>query len=175
MSKITQTVDVDVPVPIAFEKLTRWEELPGFLPGVMAVQRIDDRTLRWVGQVLGLEITWLIEITGVNVERLISWRSRSGPRVRGTIWLEPLGDAGTRVTMVLQYDPASLVQEMTDYLGLVRSWVDRSLVRFKRAAEDSYEALSHLPLADELVGQWAQRWAPIRGRRIVSSDRGPRC
>lgn len=144
---------MDVPAPVLFETLTGFEDLAALLPGVATVQQIDDRTLYWVGQVLGVPIPWLIEITDLIEDRSISWTSRSGPPLGGTIWLEPIGYGGTRVTVLLQHDPGSLTQAMTDHLGLLRRWIERSLTRFKQATEEAYGAREHLPHAEEMVGQ----------------------
>ncbi len=152
MSRIFVSMDVEVPVAVAFETLTSFEDLPRALAGEVTVQQIGDRTLYWIAQVLGMEVSWLIELTDIDEERLISWATRSGPRVHGTIWLDPIGYAGTRMSVVLHYDPASFTQGMLDHLGLMRRWLDRSLTRLKLVMEDEYDAREHLPLADELVG-----------------------
>lgn len=152
MSMIEAAMEVEVPAAVLFETLTGFEQLPELLHGVDTVQQIDDRTLYWVGHVLGVRIPWLIEITDVVEDRSISWMSRSGPRLSGTISLEPIGYAGTRVTVLLQHQPASLTQEMTDHLGVLRRWAERSLWRVKAATEAAYGAREHLPVGDEMVG-----------------------
>ncbi|MBX3025057.1 SRPBCC family protein [bacterium] len=152
MSMIEAAMEIDVPAAVLFETLTGFEHLPALLPGVDTVRQIDDRTLYWVGHVLGVRIPWLIEITDMVEDRSISWMSRSGPSLNGTISLEPIGYAGTRVTVLLQHHPASLAQEMTDHLGILRRWAERSLWRVKTTSEAAYGARERLPVADEMVG-----------------------
>lgn len=152
MSRIFDSMDVEVPVAVAYETLTGFENLPRALPGVTTVQQIGDRSLYWVGQVLGMEVSWLIELTDLDDERIISWATRSGPKVHGTIWFEPIGYAGTRMSVVLHHDPESFTQEMADHLGLMRRWVSRSLARLKEIMETTYDGREHLPAADEMVG-----------------------
>ena len=55
--------------------------------------------------------------------------------------------------MEVHFDPASFLQEVTDFLGLLNRWVERSLIRFKALAEQPDSTRGHLPPAEELVGQ----------------------
>jgi uncharacterized membrane protein len=151
MSTVIKSIDVDIPVSTAFEEWTRFEELPRFLGGVVAVQRLDDRYLHWRAQIIGVERVWKLELTEIAPDRKIAWRSCSGPKNRGAVVLEPLAAFGTRVTMEVHYDPASFLEEVTDYLGLLSRWVERGLVRFKALTEP--DSTLRLPPAEELVGQ----------------------
>ena len=44
------------------------------------------------------------------------------------------------------------VEGVTDYLGVLSRWVERSLRRFKDVMEQPYSTLTRLPSAEELVG-----------------------
>lgn len=152
MSTVIKSIDVDIPVSTAFEEWARFEELPRFLGGVVSVQRLDDRYLHWRAQIIGVERVWKLELTEIAPERRIAWRSCSGPRNHGAVGLEPLATFGTRVTMEVHYDPASFLEEVTDYFGVLDRWVERGLIRFKALiAPDS--TFGHLPPVEELVGQ----------------------
>ena len=151
MSTVIKSIDVDIPVSTAFDLWTRFEELPRFLRGVVAVQRLDERRLHWRAQIIGVERVWMLELTKIALDRKIAWRSLSGPKNRGAVVLEPLADFGTRVTMQVHYDPASFLAEVTDYLGLLSRWVERGLHRFKALTEPD-ATLGRLPPAEELVG-----------------------
>jgi uncharacterized membrane protein len=153
MSTVIKSVDVDVPVSTAFAEWTRFEELPRFMRGVVEVRPIDDRHLHWRGHIAGVETVWRLEITELGQNELIAWCSESGPKNRGAIEFEPLPLSRTRVTMEVRYDPASFVQNVTDYLGVLDRWVERSLARFREVMEEKYTLPSPLPRAEELVGQ----------------------
>ncbi len=47
MSEITQSVDVAVPVSVAYNQWTHFERLPQFMDGVDAVEQLDETHLRW--------------------------------------------------------------------------------------------------------------------------------
>jgi uncharacterized membrane protein len=153
MSMVVKSIEVDVPVSAAFREWTRFEELPRFMHGVVAVQQLDDRHLSWRAQVFGMERVWELEITEIAPERTIAWSSCAGPKNQGAIVLEPLSPFGTRVTMEVRYDPSGLVEEVTDFLGVLDRWVERSLSRFKDVIEQPRSTFSRLPSAEELVGQ----------------------
>ena len=152
MSMVIKSIEVEVPVSTAFQEWTRYEELPRFMSGVVAVQQLDDRHLHWRAQIFGVERLWELEITELAQEK-IAWSSRSGPKNHGAIVLEPLSPFGTRVTMEVRYDPAGFFEEVTDYLGVLDRWVERSLMRFKDAIEPPRSTFMGLPSAEELVGQ----------------------
>ena len=153
MSMVVKSIEVDVPVSVAFEEWTRFEDLPRFMHGVVAVRQIDDRHLTWRAQVFGVERVWELEITEILPQRAIAWSSCAGPKNQGAILLEPLSPFGTRVIMEIRSDPAGLVEEVTDFLGVLDRWVERSLNRFKDVIEQPRSTFSRLPSAEELVGQ----------------------
>lgn len=153
MSKVVKTIEVDVPVSTVFEEWTRFEALPRFMRGVVAVKRLDDRHLFWRAQVFGVEQVWELEITDIAPERMIAWTSCGGPRNRGALTLHPLSSFGTRVTVEMHYDPQGFIEEVTDYFGVLSRWLERSLIGFKELMEHRPSRFSRLPSAEELVGQ----------------------
>ena len=152
MSTVIKSIEVDVPASTAFRELTRFEDLPRFMRGVVAVQQIDDRRLSWRAQIFGAERVWELEITEIAHEHELAWVSHSGPKNHGAVVLESLSPASTRVTMQIHFDPAGFVEGVTDYLGVLSRWVERSLRRFKDVMEQPYSTLTRLPSAEELVG-----------------------
>ena len=152
MSTVIKSIEVDVPASTAFREVTRFEDLPRFMRGVVAVRQIDDRRLSWRAQIFGAERVWELEITEIAHEHELAWVSRSGPKNHGALVLESLSPASTRVTMQIHFDPAGFVEGITDYLGVLSRWVERSLRRFKDVMEQPYSTLTRLPSAEELVG-----------------------
>jgi uncharacterized membrane protein len=72
MSMVIKSIEVDVPVSAAFQELTRYEELPRFMSGVVAVQQLGDRHLHWRAQIFGVERLWVLEITEIAEDK-IAW------------------------------------------------------------------------------------------------------
>ena len=89
MSKIHESIDVDVPVRIAYDQWTQFETFPRFMDGVKRVQQLDDTTLEWTAEINGIERSWRADITEQAPDRVIAWRSTSG-RGRRSSWTSSL-------------------------------------------------------------------------------------
>ena len=48
MSQIQQSVDVDVPVSVAYNQWTQFESFPQFMSGVESITQVDDTRNHWV-------------------------------------------------------------------------------------------------------------------------------
>src|SRR5688572_25719439 len=48
MSRVEQSIEIDVPVRTAYNQWTQFEEFPTFMEGVESVTQLDDTHLRWV-------------------------------------------------------------------------------------------------------------------------------
>ena len=73
MSKIMESVDVEVPVGTAYDQWTQFETFPKFMDGVKSVRQLDDTTLEWVASVAGKEKTWEAKITEQEPDQRIAW------------------------------------------------------------------------------------------------------
>jgi uncharacterized membrane protein len=86
-----------------------FENLPRFMSHLESVERTGPRTSHWVAKgPLGIRVEWDAEIHHEQENRLIAWRSIGDPDVdtAGSVHFEPAGgDRGTRVRVVLKYDP----------------------------------------------------------------------
>jgi len=153
MSTVIKSIEVDIPVATAFREWRRFEELPRFMRGVIAVIPHDERHLSWRAHVFGVERAWELEITEIAPNDRIAWSSCAGPRNHGAILFAPLATDGTRIVMEVHYDPSGFVEELTDYLGVLSRWVERSLIRFKDLMEEPWSARGSLPPVEELNGQ----------------------
>ena len=58
MSQIIESIDVDVPVRVAYDQWTQFEEFPRFMEAVEKVEQLDDTTLRWTAEIAGVKKTW---------------------------------------------------------------------------------------------------------------------
>ena len=54
MSKIEKSIDVAVPVRVAYDQWTQFEEFPRFMDGVESVEQIDDTHLHCVATIGGV-------------------------------------------------------------------------------------------------------------------------
>jgi uncharacterized membrane protein len=63
MSTVEQSIDVDVPVRVAYDQWTQFESFPTFMDGVEEVRQIDETHLHWRAKVAGHEAEWDAVIT----------------------------------------------------------------------------------------------------------------
>ena len=55
MSRFEDQITVDVPVRVAYDRWTRFEDFPSFMDGVERVEQLDDKTFRWTASVAGVD------------------------------------------------------------------------------------------------------------------------
>jgi uncharacterized membrane protein len=135
MSKIHESIDVDVPVRIVYDQWTQFETFPRFMDGVKRVQQLDDTTLEWTAEINGIERSWRADITEQEPDRVIAWRSTSGARNDGRVSFDSLDDERTRATLELDVEPDDPIEKAGDALGFVKRQVEGDLRRFKEFIE----------------------------------------
>jgi uncharacterized membrane protein len=135
MEQIDKVIDVDVPVGVAYNQWTQFEEFPRFMTGVKEVRQIDDTHLRWRAEIWGKDKEWEAQITEQEPDTRISWKSVDGAWSAGTVRFEPLGADRTRVRLAMGYDPKGLVENVGDALGIVGQRVQTTLEDFKKFIE----------------------------------------
>jgi uncharacterized membrane protein len=135
MSKITKSIEVDVPVSTAYNQWTQFEDFPRFMEGIEHVRQLDEKTLEWTAEVAGVERSWRAEIVDQTPDRRIAWTSTSGARNNGVVTFEPLGDNRTRITLDLDVEPEGLVENVGDALGILDRRIEGDLQRFKEFIE----------------------------------------
>ena len=140
MSEISETLEVDVPVRVAYDQWTQFESFPKFMDGVERVVQVDDTTLEWTASIAGVAKHWRAEITEQRPDELVAWRSTEGARNDGMSSFETLGADRTRLELKLDVEPDGLVEKAGDALGVVGRQVRGDLERFKTFVESRAQA-----------------------------------
>ncbi|HEX7345913.1 MAG TPA: SRPBCC family protein [Candidatus Limnocylindrales bacterium] len=135
MSRIVESIDVEVPVRVAYDQWTQFEEFPRFMDGVKRVEQLNDTTLEWTAEINGVERSWQAEIVEQEPDQVVAWRSTSGAKNDGRVTFEALGADRTRVTLELEVEPEGVVEKAGDALGFVERQVEGDLRRFKEFIE----------------------------------------
>jgi uncharacterized membrane protein len=136
MSKIEESVEVEVPLTTAYTQWTRFAEFPRFMSGVQRIDRLDDRMTHWVTSVDGVHREFDAEITEQVPDDRIAWRSVNGPEQWGVVTFHRLSGTRTKVMLQLDHEPHGVVDVVGDMLGFVSHQVQRDLGEFKRFIED---------------------------------------
>jgi uncharacterized membrane protein len=132
---ITETIEVDVPVSVAYNQWTQFEDFPLFMEGVEHVEQKDDSRLHWVAKVGGKTAEWDAKILEQHPDKQISWISEDGKKTRGTVTFEPVGENKTRITLSMSYQAEGLTETLGSAVGLDERRVRGDLQRFKELIE----------------------------------------
>ncbi len=135
MESVTQSIDVDVPVRIAYNQWTQFEDFPHFMEGVEEVRQVTDTTTHWRTKVGGTEHEFDADITEQHPDERVAWRSTTGPDHAGVVTFHRLGDAQTRVTVQMDWDPANAKEKVGAALNFDDRRVSGDLKKFKTFIE----------------------------------------
>jgi uncharacterized membrane protein len=135
MSQIIETVDVDVPVRVAYDQWTQFEEFPRFMKAVEKVEQLNDTTIRWTAEIAGVTKTWTAKITQQEPDQRVAWTSIEGAKNAGVVTFHRLDDRKTRVTLQLDVEPEGPVESVGDALGVVSRQTKDDLKNFKEFIE----------------------------------------
>lgn len=137
MSKVEQTIDVDVPLRSAYDQWTQFEEFPRFMEGVEDVRQIDARHCHWRTKVAGVRREFDTEIVDQLPDQRIAWRTTGGDvRQMGVVSFQPLDEAHTRVRLAMDVEPGGMAEKAADAMGMLDRRVKGDLKRFKGFMEE---------------------------------------
>jgi uncharacterized membrane protein len=137
MAKISQSVEVSVPVREAFNQWTQFELFPQFMEGIERVTQLDDTHLRWVADIGGKRHEWDAEITEQIPDTRIAWRSVEGHRNEGVVTFEQIAPDATRIKVEFEHEPDGLVETIGSAIGADDLQVQEDLTRFKALVEQT--------------------------------------
>ena len=138
MATVEQSIDVNVPVRVAYDQWTQFEEFPRFMEGVKSVKQLDDTHLHWSAEIAGDEKEWDAEITEQHPGERVAWQSTSGARNAGVVTFHRLDDDHTRVTLQMDVEPEGVVETAGEALGFLDRRVKGDLKRFKEFVEEGH-------------------------------------
>ncbi|MEU8887987.1 SRPBCC family protein [Streptomyces sp. NPDC048442] len=108
---ILETIDVGVPVRVAYDQWTRYEDFSTFAKGVKSATTADDTTSDWKLKVFWSTRSWKAHTTQQVPDQRLSWTSEGAKgTTKGVVTFHPLGDNLTRVLLVIEYYPKGLFE-----------------------------------------------------------------
>jgi len=135
MTDTTQTIDVDVPVTVAYNQWTQFESFPQFMDGVDEITQKTDTLTHWKISIAGVKREFDAEITEQHPDERIAWKSVGGTEHAGVVTFHKLEDAKTRVALQIETKPEGLVEKVGDAVGLTNVNAKGDLKRFKQFIE----------------------------------------
>lgn len=136
MAQVTESVDVNVPISVAYDQWTQFETFPEFMEGVESITQETDTRNRWKVKVGGVEREFVTEISEQHPEERIAWTTVDGDlQQAGVITFHKLDDTATRVTIQMDWDPQGLVEKAGAAVGVDDRRVKADAKRFKEFIE----------------------------------------
>jgi uncharacterized membrane protein len=135
MSSVQESIDLDVPVRVAYDQWTQFESFPQFMDGVEEVRQLDDTHLHWKVNFGGHAAEWDAEITEQRPDERIAWKSTDGTPNAGVVTFHRLSDNSSRVTVQIEHGADDALDKVGSALGFDSRRVKNSLERFKEFIE----------------------------------------
>jgi hypothetical protein len=137
---VQEYIDVAVPIDLAYDQWTQFEEFPRFMRGVEHIEQRDDTTLVWSEKLWGVRRSWVAEITDQRPLERIAWRSTSGPQHAGVVTFHKLSDRLTRIQVSLDHQPKGLFERAASGMRYTARALESDLKRYKALVEMSEDA-----------------------------------
>ncbi|GAA1552001.1 hypothetical protein GCM10009827_085830 [Dactylosporangium maewongense] len=111
VTSILEWADVGVPIRVAYNQWTSFEEFPKFTKKVEKVERQDEDKLHWRAQIFLSHRDWESNIVLQEPDERIVWRSKGAKGyVNGAVSFHALTPTLTRIVLVLEYYPKGLFE-----------------------------------------------------------------
>ena len=164
---VQQAIDVAVPVSVAYDHWTRFEDWPDFMHRVESAEQVDDATVSFQAKIWGISKRFEADILEQHPDERIEWNVTEGYAHTGVVTFHPLAESLTRVEVTLDVQPSNLIDKASRGMRFVKRAVRGDLHRFK-----AYVELDH----DEKDG-WRGtieegRVKKARGAKSSSRSRG---
>jgi uncharacterized membrane protein len=136
MSQVTESVDVEVPIRVAYDQWTQFETFPKFMEGVESVTQVDDTRNHWKVEVGGVTREFDTEITEQSPEERIAWTTVGGEvKQAGVVTFHKLDEGKTRVTIQMDWEPQGMTEKAGAAAGVDDRQVKADAQRFKEFIE----------------------------------------
>ena len=136
MTRIQKSIEVGVPISVAYGQWTQFEEFPEFMEGIDRVEQRDDQFLDWTASVGGQTRSWSAKIVDQTPNERIAWKAVEGTENAGAVLFTELGPDRTRVDLTIEAEPDGAVETAGTALGFLDRRVAGDLDRFKAFIEE---------------------------------------
>jgi uncharacterized membrane protein len=140
MSTVEQSIDVDVPVRVAYDQWTQFESFPQFMEGIEEVRQIDVTHLHWRAKIGGHDVEWDAVITEQLPDERVAWRSTDGRPNAGVVTFHRISDETSRVMVQIEHENEGVMERLGSALGADKREVKNSLEQFKQLIEERHAA-----------------------------------
>ncbi|MFG3281327.1 SRPBCC family protein [Streptomyces sp. NPDC048111] len=136
MSKVEESIEVAVPVSVAYNQWTQFEEFPRFMGGVERIEQRTPTLTHWVTKVDGVSREFDAQVVEQIPDERVAWTTVDGEvRQAGVVTFHRLDDRTTKVMLQMEHEPHGAAEKTAEMLGVVKRQVTQDLKRFKSYIE----------------------------------------
>ena len=149
LTNIVESIDVGVPLRLAYDQWNQFNEFPTFMKKVDNAERTKEPTkLNWKAQVFWSHRSWESTIIDQRPDERIIWRSKGQKgHVDGAVTFHELAPSLTRIVVVLEYHPQGMFERTGNIWRAQGRRVRLELKHFAR-----HVMLNSVLKADEIEG-----------------------
>ncbi|MBB3038773.1 SRPBCC family protein [Hoyosella altamirensis] len=136
MGTVNKSIDVNVPLNVAYNQWTQFEQYPQFMEHVERIEQLDDTHLRWHVRFGPISREFAAVVDEQHPDQRVAWHSTEGPTHAGVITFHRIDDDQTRVTAQIDIDPEGVAENIGDALNIVDTQVKGDMKRFKEFIEE---------------------------------------
>ena len=141
---IQQAVDVAVPIDVAYNQWTQFEEWPSFMHRLERVTQEDEGHVSFKAKIWGISKEFEAEIVEQRPDERIKWKVTEGLTHHGVVSFHKLADRLTRIEVSLDIEPGSLIEKAGRGMRHVKRAVRADLHRFK----------AYVEMEEDASGEW---------------------
>jgi len=133
VTNIVESIDVGVPIDVAYNQWTQFTDFPSFMKKVENVDQVEDEKLHWKAQVFWSHREWDADIIEQIPNKRIIWQSKGAKgHVDGAVTFHELTPEMTRIIVVLEYHPQGLFEHTGNLWRAVGRRARLELKHFER-------------------------------------------
>jgi uncharacterized membrane protein len=137
---IQQAVDVAVPLKVAYDQWTQFEDWPEFMHRFENVEQVDDAKVSFTTKIWGFTRRFEAQIVEQHPDERIEWDVKEGVAHTGVATFHKLAPRLTRVEVSIDVEPDSLLEKAGRGMRFTKRAVRADLHRFKAFVEMNDEA-----------------------------------
>jgi uncharacterized membrane protein len=128
---VQQAIDVPVPVSVAYNEFTQFEEWPNFMHRVTSVSQEDETHISFKSKIWGVSKEFQAEIDDQRPDERIQWHVTQGLSHNGVATFHELAPRLTRIEVNVDVEPGSLIEKFARGARHVKRAIRADLHRFK--------------------------------------------
>ena len=141
---VQQAIDVGVPVSVAYNQFTQFEEWPKFMHRVQSVSQEDETHLKFKTKIWLFSREFTAEIEEQRPDERILWNVTEGITHHGVATFHELAPRLTRIEINVDVEPSGLIEKSARGMRHVKRAIRADLHRFK----------AYVMMNEEPEGEW---------------------